>query len=303
MTQNVEHLGDVRVASLASRQHGVVTVAQLLSVGVSRTGVKRRVASGRLHPLHRGVYAVGHRNLSDHALFVAAVYAVGSQAALSHVSAAHLYGLVKTNRARRVDVSTSRRLRSRPGIRLHAVRSLEATIRRRIPVTTPPRTLLDLGDVLPVRQHERAVHEAEVQRLVTIATLQAQIARTPGRKASKQLEAIIAPGPAPTRSALEDAMLALVRANGLPPPTTNARIGTDEVDLYFQSHRLVVELDGRRYHDTAIRRRRDAAKQARLQAAGLQVLRFDWRDVTTESAATMARLRQALADPAILRPG
>jgi hypothetical protein len=113
------------------------------------------------------------------------------------------------------------------------VRALEITIRSRIPVTTPGRTLLDLGDVLTPRRHERAVHEAEVQRLVTIDALQAQIAGSPGRRAAARLQAIIADGPAPTRSELEDAMLALLKRHGFPRPQINARIGADEVDLWF----------------------------------------------------------------------
>jgi very-short-patch-repair endonuclease len=282
------------MAAVASRQHGVITVAQLRALGLSVDEVKWRSRTGRLHPLHRGVYAVGHRKLTDESLFIAAVLAIGADAALSHLSAAQLYGLRRRRQGSWVDVSTTRRVRPRTHIRLHTVRTLERTKRNGIPVTTPARTLLDLGDVLPPRKHERAVHEAEVQRLVTIADLETQIAKSPGRRAATRLQAIIADGPAPTRSDLEDAMLALLKRHGLPRPTTNATIGRDEIDLHFPGTNLVVELDGWRYHGTRIRHRLDARKQARLEAAGLRVLRADWHQVTVEQAQTAQRVRRAL---------
>ena len=246
--------------------------------------------------MHRGVYAVGHRNLTDAGLFMAAVLAVGKDAALSHLSAAQHYRLRTFNRDNGawVDVSTTRHVKPRRYIRLHTVRHLDATTRDGIRTTTPARTLLDLGDVLTPRQHARAVHEAEVQRLVTLDALHAEIARSPGRGAATRLHAIIADGPAPTRSELEDAMLALLKRHGLPRPEVNARIGADEVDLYFPGSALVVELDGWRYHGTRVRHRLDADKQARLEAAGLRVLRADWEQVTARETQTADRLRQAL---------
>jgi very-short-patch-repair endonuclease len=291
-----EHPLEFRIAALAGRQHGVISLPQLRALGVPPSQVKRRIRTGRLHPLHRGVYAVGHRNLTDAGLFMAAVLAIGRDAALSHLSAAQHYGLRRFNRTNGtwVDVSTTRHVKPRTRIRLHTVRYLDATIRDRIPVTTPARTLLDLGDVLTPRQHARAVHEAEVQRLVTLDALHAEIARSPGRGAAARLQAIIADGPAPTRSELEDAMLALLKRHGLPRPDVNARIGADEVDLYFPGSALVVELDGWRYHGTRVRHRLDADKQARLEAAGLRVLRADWEQVTASEAQTADRLRQAL---------
>jgi very-short-patch-repair endonuclease len=224
------------------------------------------------------------------------VLAIGADAALSHLSAAQLYGLRPFNRnaGTWVDVSTTRHVKPRRGIRLHTVRALEATTRRQIPVTTPARTLLDLGDVRTPRQHERSVHEAEVQRLVTIDALHAQVTASLGRRAAARLQAIIADGPAPTRSELEDAMLALLKRHGLPRPRINVRIGADEVDLWFPDRDLVVELDGWRYHGTRIRHRLDARKQARLEAAGLRVLRADWSQVIGDDGETAQRLRSAL---------
>jgi len=163
---------DSRLASLASRQHGIVTGRQLTALGISTTERRYRVRVGRLHPIHRGVYAVGHRNLSENARFIAAVAAIGADAALSHVSAAALWGL--TSSGRDVNVTTTRSVKPRPGIRLHVVRALpptDVTRRHGIPVTTPARTILDLADVFDDRKLARTVHEGEVQRVVTNADL------------------------------------------------------------------------------------------------------------------------------------
>ena len=140
------------------------------------------------------------------------------------------------------------------------------------------------------------MHEAEVQRLVTLDALHAEIARSPGRGAAARLHAIIADGPAPTRSELEDAMLALLKRHGLPRPEVNARIGADEVDLYFPGSALVVELDGWRYHGTRVRHRLDADKQARLRGrrparpAGRLGAGHRERDPDRRPAATSTRL-------------
>jgi very-short-patch-repair endonuclease len=176
----------------------------------------------------------------------------------------------------------TRHVKPRTRIRLDTVRHRDATTRDRTRVTTPARTLLDLGDVLTPRQHARAVQEAEVQRLVTLDVLHAEIARSPGRGAGARLQ----------RARGRDARL--LKLHGLPRPEVNAHIGVDEVDLYFRGSALVVELDGWRYHGTRVRRRLDADKQARLEAAGLRVLRADWEQVTASETQTADRLRRAL---------
>src|SRR3954452_21399817 len=86
---------DLRVAKIAVRQHGVITLRQLEAAGLSKRAAAGRVRSGRLHRLHRGVYAVGHRAPSHHARWMAAVLACGEGAVLSHGSAAALWKLLK----------------------------------------------------------------------------------------------------------------------------------------------------------------------------------------------------------------
>jgi hypothetical protein len=84
---------DALIARIAARQHGVVSSAQLQSAGMSPSAIDRRVHAARLHRIHRGVYAVGHRRLSDEGRWMAAVLACGEGAVVSHLSAAELWGI------------------------------------------------------------------------------------------------------------------------------------------------------------------------------------------------------------------
>jgi predicted transcriptional regulator of viral defense system len=151
---------------LATRQHGVVSIAQFAATGVDRRGVWRRVEAGRLHRVHRGVYAVGHLALGKEGRWLAAVLACGEGAALSHRSAAALWELLPVPGGP-VDVtvegSAGRRRRSR--IAVHRSSTLTpacSTCHRGIPVTTPARTGDDLRRVLTSDRLEAALRQAEV---------------------------------------------------------------------------------------------------------------------------------------------
>jgi len=173
------------IAKLAGRQHGVVARCHLLELGLSRHEIGHRLAGGSLIPVHRGVHAVGHRRLSREGRWMAALLAIGPDGVLSHRSAAALWG-IRTTARERVDVTVPRALRSQSGIELHrsGLPADETTVRGGIPVTTPPRTLLDLAAVIPRHQLERAVNEAEVQRLTDELTLDELLNRHPaGREA------------------------------------------------------------------------------------------------------------------------
>jgi predicted transcriptional regulator of viral defense system/very-short-patch-repair endonuclease len=292
---------DARVASLASRQHGIVTARQLRALGVSPSALRYRVRVGRLHPVHRGVYAVGHRSVSHAGRYLAAVASIGAGAVLSHLSAAALWRLVRSDGDGAVDVAVTRSVRSRQGIRLHVVRSLAATNVTRaagIPVTTPARTVVDLADVLGERALGRLVHEGEVQGIVSNAELREELRRVAGRRGAAALSALVADGPVRTRSDLEDATYELLRRNGFPRPATNVHVpGVPdwvEVDFHFPGTSLVIEADGDQFHGTRWRRRMDARKQALLEAAGYRVIRLTWEQVTVDEAQTARRLWRAL---------
>lgn len=229
----------------------MISLVQIRAIGIPADAVDNRVRAGRLHSVHRGVYAVGHAGLTREARFLAAVLAVGEGAVLSHVAAAVLWGLRRPDGddGGEVDVTVARRVRQRPGIRVHTVRVLareETTRRTGIPVTTPARTLLDYSDLpLADRALRRYVHEAEVQRLVNDHQLRMQLDRARcGRHGAGRLAAIVDEGPAPTRSELEDRTLELLRCHGLMRPQTNVRVQGAEVDVRFGDLKLIVEVDG-----------------------------------------------------------
>ena len=297
---------DGEIARIAEWQRGLVTVSQLMRLGLSREAIKSRAAAGRLYRVHQGVYAVGYRAPHPHVGFHAAVLAAGDGAVLSHVSAGVLWGLVvpRHGAGRPVDVTVSRRPRARAGIRVHRRRTLADSERSNahgIPVTAPGRTLLDLAAVLPVGVVRRAVREAEVRGLVDHGDLVRQLTRWRGRRGAPVLRAIVSVGPAPTRSELEDRTLALLLDHGLPKPRINAivLIGEREfeVDFLFAEAGLIIEADGERYHGGAQARRADAARQAELEAAGYRVMRVTWRQVVDTPEQTVQRIRRVLPPP------
>lgn len=289
------------VAALAGAQHGVVARTQLLRLGLSDRAVEVRLEHGRLHPLHRGVYAVGHRVVSQRGRWMAATLAGGPGAVVSHRSAGALLGIVRWEGA--VDVTVARRLHVRRGLALHHGRLApdEHTTHDAIPVTTPPRTLLDLAAVLPRARLERAVHEAEVLRLVDQLSLPDLLDRHPGRRGAAVLRAVLeglgAGGPVVTRSELEDRFVPLVAKAGLPAPATNVFIEGFEVDCAWREQRLVAEFDGRAVHATLRAFERDRARDRTLQAAGWRVVRITWRQLRDEPGAVAADLRRLLGAP------
>jgi hypothetical protein len=235
---------DAVTAALAGRQHGVVARRQLLQLGFGRRAIDRRIAQGRLHPLHLGVYAVGHRVLSQRGRWMAAVLACGPDAVLSHQSAAALWCIRHTAKAR-VDVTAPRALRPRPGIHPHcaALPTDEVTAHDSIPTTTPDRTLLDLAAVVPRQTLERALDEAEVLRLPGPAAL---LDRYPRRRGAANLRSLLltARSPTPTRTELENRFRSFVDDHGLPRPEINTMIEGYEVDAAWREARLIVEVEG-----------------------------------------------------------
>jgi predicted transcriptional regulator of viral defense system len=148
----------------------VITFEQLLAAGLSPAGITRRVQAGRLHRIHKGVYAVGHRGLSREGWWMAAVLACGAGAVLSHTSAAVLWGMRdRRNGPIHVTVPSSGGRARRSGLRIHRSPLLpsETTVRSRIPVTRPDRTLSDLRRIVPEREYREALRKAEYLRLET----------------------------------------------------------------------------------------------------------------------------------------
>jgi very-short-patch-repair endonuclease len=298
-------MSEPAIARIAAAQHGVVTRAQLVAAGLSHDAVDHRMAQGRLHPVHRGVYLVGHPVPPQLAKEMAAVLACGKGAVLSHQAAACLWGF-GTRGAGEIDITVpSRSYRSRPGIRIHGGRNLDhRDVRRRsqIPLTAPARTLLDLAEAIPSRDLHRAYEEAQRGRLLRPVELGAMLERSPGRHGVSAIRALLdeISGPALTRSEAEALLLELLRAAELSPTGVNVRVGRHEVDLLWRPQRLIVEVDGYAYHASRAAFERDRLRDAELQAAGYRVMRVTWRQITDRPEAVIARVAQALAAPAYL---
>ena len=294
---------DQTIATLAGRQYGVVARRQLLAAGLTSTMLHRRLGTGRLVQLDRGVYAVGHRRLTREGFWLAAVLAVGPGAVLSHRHAAALHGFGPLSAAR-IDVSTTADRRGQGSIRVHGRTVLTAedlaTVRG-IPVTSVARSLVDLAARLPQHRLEKLVSESERQGSFDLRSVERAMRRTrgrhgPGHAAIKRAIATVAQhGPTLTRSELEDRFLALLDAHGLPRPRFNAPVGPYEVDALWTTDRLAVELDGYAHHGSRKAFQDDRTKANDLVAAGYQVVRFTYDDVTIRAAETAARIAAQLS--------
>jgi len=237
---------------------------------------------------------------------MAALLSIGPDAVLSHRSAAALWAIRATARER-IDVTVPRALPPRTGIELHraTLPPDEITTHHDIPVTTLPRTLLDVAAVIPPHQLERAANEADVQRLADPLTLDDLLERHPRRKGAGAIRALIEEhtiGQAITRSDLESAFLAFLDEAALPRPETNVRLELSatravEVDCLWQNHNLIAELDGRTFHATTRAFEHDRAKDRALVIHGWRVIRITWRQLQNERTQLVADLRCLLRLP------
>ena len=294
-------MDDHGISALARRQHGVVARRQLAALGLSRNMIDRRVAVGRLHVVHRGVYAVGHTALSRYGRWMAAVLACGTGAALSHASAGALWE-IRASAAILIDVSVPRAGgRKRPGLRIHRAATLladEVAVHCGIPVTTPARTLLDLAAILQPRPLERALDEAEKRELTDYPALEALARAHPGHRGARNLQRVILghlAGTTMTKSVLEERFLELCRDHGLPKPLVNWWVEAKEVDFFFAEHRLIAETDSWTHHRTRRAFENDRARDALLARAGYRTLRFTHRQIQDDPTTVAATIRSQLA--------
>jgi hypothetical protein len=255
---------DVEIARFGARQHGLVTTTQLRAVGLDSAAVRRRVMAGRLHGLHRGVYAVGHRSLSWRGRWLAAVFAAGDGAVLSHHSAAALWEFLRPlTGSIDVTVPGSAGNRRRPGLHIHRSRTLGPRVisrRHGVLVTTPARTIADLEGTVEPYLWRRAIRQAELKghRLGAGVTVHR------------------------TRSDLELDFLAFCAAHGLPRPEVNVRVGRFEVDFLWREARLAVETDSWDYHRGSVAFEDDHDRELELRARGIDLVRVTGHQLETQ---------------------
>jgi very-short-patch-repair endonuclease len=292
LTERLRALGE-----LATHQGGVVALWQLLELGFSSDTVHRWLACGRLHRIHRGVYAVGHGALPLRGRLMGAVVACGPETTLSHRDGAGWWAILPTNRAR-VDVTSPGRHRL-PGIDAHRARldPIDRTVHEGIPITTVARTLLDLAEVVPERRLAQAVETAERRGLFDLNAVEDVLRRSPGRHGQRPLRSVLGHyTPAPlTRSELEDAFWALLKEEDLPRPQPNAAVGPYEVDFLWEDQRLIVERDSWEFHGTKQAFERDRERDLELQLAGYTVIRVTYRRLVQDRKRLASQLRTLLA--------
>ncbi len=289
------------MAQAAARQHGVVTRAQILAAGLDTSSIARRVSDGRLHRLHRGVYAVGHRALTANGHRLAAVLAPGPGAVLSHRSAADAWGLRRDHRSRFEVITPRGGGRGLTAVDAHRVvlASEDRTTQDAVPMTTVARTVVDLAAVVRGDQLLGALERAEELRVLDLRAIEAAIRRAPRQRGIAKLRSALdalRPERSFTRSELERRALALADRYGLRRPAANALVCGHEVDLLWREQGVIVELDGFAFHRTRAAFERDRRRDAELTAHGYRVLRFTWRQLEREPERVAAILA------AVLRP-
>lgn len=286
---------DRELAALAERQDGIVRHDQLRAMGLTQKAIRHRLARRSLIPLYREVYAVGHERLSPTGRRLAAVWAYGERAVLSHRSAAAAWGL-RGGGATLLDVTVpARSVSPRDGTRPHlTTKPVETTTLGLLPITTPARTLLDVAAVVAPQQLGAALKQAEVLGLFDGRALREVLGahrRHPGRA---KLAAALERDLPLTLSDLEDRFLALCDDHALRRPAVNARPLGFRVDFLWPARRLVVETDGWQYHRTRAAFEADRARDQALTAAGYIVLRFTHRQLTEAPMDVVAKVSALL---------
>ena len=286
---------DQRIARLGSRAKGIVTHAELIAAGITAKEIRGRRARGSLLPVFRGVYRVGHAAPSIEATYMAAVKACGDGAVVSGLAAAHLLGIVRG--APPPSEVTTTKERSVPGIAVRQSRRLNARDRTRcrgIPVTSVPRTLVDLAAVVDEEALARACHEARVKYGTRPEHVEAALARKSTARGSAALRRVLRGDARVLLSKLEKGFIALLEARDLPLPETNKPKDGHFVDCRWPDYELTVELDSYRYHSTRHAWEEDRKREREAYARGDQFRRYTWRDVFEDPAQMLAELRALL---------
>ena len=281
---------------MAEEAHGVVTRSQLLEAGITAEEVKQRLRRGTLLRVHRGVYRVGHRAPSVEARYLAAVVACGEWAVLSGRAAGHLLGILKGSASPPEVTTPAKRRISGIKVRESRLDRGDFTRWRGVPVTTVPRTLVDLAGVLAPDDLARACHEADVRHRTTPAMVGAVLARRPNARGAAKLRAVLAGDVHVLLSRLERRFLEHVRALRRPLPVTNRPAGAHYVDCRWPEYHLTVELDSYRYHRSRYAWEQDRRREREAYARGDDLRRYTWDDVFERPGPMLTEVRALLPE-------
>lgn len=298
------------ISGIAADNRGVVSRQLLLKAGLGPSLIQKRVAAMRLNVLLPGVYTLGPSQLNLQARYQAAVLAGGPCAALSHRSAAALWGLIppagpiEILRSSSPDHPNSKLTGGPHGtsdrIVIHRSRVFgpsEYEIHNGIRTTTLARTFLDLASTMSFIELEAAFTEAERLGLVRMKEVQKMAARGRGWKGVGKLRRLIKtwnPDLRDTKSFLEIAFARLCQDQDIPLPEINVRVGNMEADCLWRKPALIVELDSYRHHSSRRAFERDRRKTRRFEKLGFRVLRLTYRMVIDEPDETAEAVRAHL---------
>lgn len=283
------------MAVFASRQRGNVTRAQLVQHGVTPAMIRVRQARESLIEIFPGVYLVGHRAEPPHSREYAALLYCAPQALLGRRTAAHVRGWPVPKPADVEVITVGKQLKPRRGLIPLSIGQIDPREAHRhdgMPITSPSLTLLDLGGVLGEDDLARCLNEARAQE-VNDGELHATLRAHPNRRGARALAKLLASEESAfaVESEAERLCLKLMIDYGLKPDASQARVGPYRVDFLYERERLIVEVDGYRFHRTKQRFVRDRRRRAELMARGYEVFVVTWSDLTNEAEATMRRLR------------
>ncbi|HEX6457574.1 MAG TPA: type IV toxin-antitoxin system AbiEi family antitoxin domain-containing protein [Thermoleophilaceae bacterium] len=278
-----------KIEQLATRAKGIVTRAELLDAGVSSDEIRHRLEIGVLLTQYRGVYRVGHRAPNFESSYMAAVKARGEGALLSGMAAVYLLSLIRGTPPQPEVTAPTQRLGARHS---PSICRNDATTWRGIPVTTVPRTLIDVAARLTEDELARICHEAGVLHRVTPAMVERLL--NPNAKGAAKLRAVMRGDAKVLLSKLERRFQQRLKDAGLPLPETNRPVGGRRVDCHWPEHKLTVELQSYGFHNSRYSWEQDQRRQREAYARGDQFRSYTWHDVFEEPVQMMRELRQLL---------
>jgi very-short-patch-repair endonuclease len=279
---------DHRIAAWFADHYGTISRPEALALGVSSAQIRARIRTGRWQVDHRGVYHLAGSPRDGFSSLRAAVLLGGPGAAVSHRSAAWLWGLAAAPTEPTITVGHTRTANV-PGIQVvRSRRPLQVVLRHRLPCTTAVRTLVDCAAILPVDDFDTLVDTALARRVIDVDALAAvatdrRLQYYPGRRSLEARLAARGVLGSPHPSVLESRMARLFRLHRLPQPKAEVSWGPNRryrLDFAYPHLRLAIEVDGWSAHFAPEQQRRDNRRSNDLARSGWTVLHYDWWEVT-----------------------
>ncbi|MCW3013307.1 MAG: hypothetical protein JWO02_399 [Solirubrobacterales bacterium] len=295
-----------RVADVATAQRGLIDARQLLECGVSDAQRRHAVATARLHLRHRRVYSVGHRHTTTEGRLLAALLDVGSDAVLAGRPSLVFWGLLKGGSSGdRIEVLAPTHRRSSRGVtvsRRPFDPRRDVRHRRGVAALSPLAAIADAAGRLPASLVAAVIEEAAVKGWLHAGATRELLRRVSGRPGARVVRAALGaldPSKGRTRSQLERAFERFCRRHGLPSGKQGVLIDIGdgelrEMDVWFAGARVVVELDGLRFHERGTATVRDRRRDRRLLAAGVRTVRVTWDDLDNFETELADDLRRTL---------